>query len=96
MNVLDWTMAQLDAGLELDGLGTRRLTPAELAGQRPQVERECLCRNHHEPLDGFIYTSPACSFHGYEARIKAMPAPMDEDRPIASFSGRERTWRTGK
>ncbi len=31
---------------------------------RPTIERECICRNNHEPDEhGFIYLSPSCLVH---------------------------------
>jgi len=87
-DTLAMTAAQIDAGLALDGLGQRRVPPEELAeirrDARPLVERQCICPNQHKPdAQGFIITSPSCSFHGLEARIKAMPVPMGEERPLS-------------
>ena len=30
----------------------------------PVIRRQCICRNGHKPVDGSIYTSPACLEHG--------------------------------
>ena len=91
MNVADFTDAQIDALIALEGHGERRVPAEEL---RPLVERECICTNHHQPdAMGFIWTSPACGFHGLEARVRAIPPPIDENAPlreVVSFSGRER------
>ena len=31
---------------------------------RPLVQRECICPNHHNPVDGIVVSSPACLEHG--------------------------------
>ena len=81
MKDIDWTDAQIDALLELDGRGQRRGPAEVLVDERPRVERECLCPNNHEPgADGFIVTAPSCAFHGFEARIlAARPVTIDSE-----------------
>ena len=33
----------------------------------PTVRLQCICRNEHRPIDGFVYTSPSCLQHGPRA-----------------------------
>ena len=58
-----WTEAQIEAALELDGLGHKLATPEKQ--ELRAVSQGCICPNNHEPdKDGFIVTSPSCLLHG--------------------------------
>ena len=69
-----WTLAQIEAMLELDGSSTQRLVSqeelVEMERQEiPAVQVQCVCRNNHEPVDGFIFTSPSCQQHGIRSKF---------------------------
>ena len=61
----DWSDAQIEAMLELEGLGQRIVTPVEQRDS-PLVKRGCICPNGHQPdKNGLVVTSPSCELHGY-------------------------------
>jgi len=72
-----WSEAQIEAMLELDGLGQRIVSPDELAEMHeqdaPAVKRGCICPNGHKPDEsGLIFTSPSCELHGCRSRFVVM------------------------
>ena len=71
---IDSTVRFLDAK-ELEE--ERRLQREE---DTPIVKRECLCSNHHEPVDGYVYTSPACLIHGQITRHVPRAMNITSDR----------------
>ena len=89
-----WSEAQIEAALELDGLGQHILSPDELAEMHKQdalaVRKGCICVNQHEPDEnGLIFTSPSCELHGCRTRYIAGFRLEDRARTVGAVHGRK-------